>query len=249
MKRLLLSGPVSVALGLLIWAYMALCGRTIRWQVEGLEGAAAAWAREGGLIVAAWHSTILTLPTGWTRHMRRWPQRKAPSAMLISLSPEGEPVARAIRHLGLESIRGSRFNRRKRKDKGGGEALAEASRLLKAGGALCITPDGPSGPRQRAGLGPVVLARRSGATILPYALATAPAKRLETWDRFQIPVPFARGAIVFGPVLSLEDAGSPEAMRRELEARLNAATARAEALCGAPHVLPAPTPDQRADAA
>lgn len=249
MKRLLQSGPVSIALGFLIWAYMALCGRTIRWQVEGLDTAAAAWVQPGGLIVAAWHSTILTLPTGWTRYMRRWPKRKAASAMLISLSPEGEPVARAIRHLGLESIRGSRFNRRKRKDKGGGEAIAEASRLLKAGGALCITPDGPRGPRQRSGLGPIVLARRSGAPILPYALATAPVKRLATWDRFQIPVPFARGAIVFGPLLTSDNAGSPEALRRELETRMNAATERAEVLCGAMHVDPAPSAGQRADAA
>ncbi|MEL7482277.1 MAG: lysophospholipid acyltransferase family protein [Pseudomonadota bacterium] len=249
MKSLLQSGPVSATLGFLIWAYMAICGRTIRWRVEGLEPARSAWIKEGGLIVAAWHSTILTLPTGWTRFMRRWPARAAPSAMLISLSPDAEPVTRAIRHLGLESIRGSKFHKRKRKDKGGGEAIAAASRLLKAGGALCITPDGPRGPRQRAGLGPIVLARRSGAPILPYALATAPSKRLSTWDRFQIPVPFARGAIVFGPVLTLEEIETPEAMRRELETRLNVATERAEALCGAPHVDPAPLPAPRADAA
>ncbi|MEM6410020.1 MAG: lysophospholipid acyltransferase family protein [Pseudomonadota bacterium] len=243
------STPVAMALGALIWAYMALCGRTIRWRVEGLDTAKATWAKPSGLIVAAWHSTILTLPTGWTKFMRRWPERAAPSAMLISLSRDAEPVARAIRHLGLEGIRGSSTYKRKSKDKGGGAAVAEASRLLRSGGAVCITPDGPRGPRQRAGLGPIVLARRANVPILPYALATAPSKRLSTWDRFQIPIPFARGAIVFGEPVTLAKAGSPEAMRKELESALNVATRRAEALCGAPHIDPESPSDAKADAA
>ena len=249
MKWLLRTGPLATVLGALIWFYMALCGRTIRWHVEGLDSARDAWTRPGGLIVAAWHSTILTLPTGWTKYLRRWPGRTAPSAMLISLSPDGEPVARAIRFLGLESIRGSSRNKRKSKDKGGGAAIAEASRLLRKGGALCITPDGPRGPRQRAGLGPIVLAKRADVPILPYALATTPSKRLATWDRFQIPLPFSRGAIVFGPPLTLQSSGSAEAMRRDLEHALNHATERAEFLCGAPHVTPAPPTGTRANAA
>jgi len=249
MKAFFRSTPVAVALGAIIWAYMALCGRTIRWQVEGLDSAKQAWADHDAIVVAAWHSTILTLPTGWTKFMRKWPGRRAPSAMLISLSDDGEPVARAIQHLGLQSIRGSRANKRKGKDKGGGAALAAASKLLKSGGALCITPDGPRGPRQRAGLGPILIAKRANAAILPYALATAPSHRLNTWDRFQLPLPFARGAIVFGDIVTFADKASPETMRQTLERRLNDATLRAETLCSAPHVAPADIPTNSADAA
>lgn len=247
MKSLIRSGPVSALLGTLIWAYMALCSHTIRWQVEGLEDAKAEWQKNHGIIVTAWHSTILTLPTGWTKFMRDWPGRKAPSAILISLSADGEPVARAINHLGLKSIRGSSAHKRKRKDKGGGAAIAEATRLLRAGGAICITPDGPRGPRQRSGLGPILIAKRTDSAILPYALATSPSKRLATWDKFQIPVPFARGAIVFGKILGSEMASTPEIARKTLEERLNQATARAEKLCGAPHIAPAPLASPRSD--
>ncbi|MEO9971789.1 MAG: DUF374 domain-containing protein [Hyphomonadaceae bacterium] len=248
MKAFFRSTPVAAALGAIIWAYMALCGRTIRWHVEGLDGAKSAWADHNAIVVAAWHSTILTLPTGWTKFMRKWPGRSAPSAMLISLSDDGEPVARAIQHLGLRSIRGSKANKSKRKDKGGGAAIAAATQLLKAGGALCITPDGPRGPRQRASLGPILIAKRSKAAILPYALATAPSRRLQTWDRFQLPIPFARGAIVFGEVLTFADQSSPDAMRQTLEDRLNDATIRAETLCGAPHMQPAPPATKQAAA-
>ena len=159
--------------------------------------------------------------------------------MLISLSPDGEPVARAIRHLGLMSIRGSKARKSKNKDKGGTAAIVEAAKLLKSGGALCITPDGPRGPRQRASLGPIVIAKRTQSVILPYALATAPSKRLSTWDRFQIPIPFARGAIVFGDPIIPDDGPTSESLRLTLESRLNTATRRAEELCGAEHVDPA----------
>lgn len=246
MKSLFRSAPVVAMLGTLIWAYMALCGRTIRWRIEGLEHAQSDWASHEGVVVAAWHSTILTLPTAWTRYMRRWPGRKAPSAMLISMSADGEPVARAIKHLGLESIRGSSSYKRKERDKGGREALMEAVKLLKQGGAVCITPDGPRGPRQRAGRGPVTIAKRGNAVILPYALATAPSKRLSSWDRFQIPFPFARGAIVFGEAIDARQTDDIAAMQHCLETRLNDATRRAEELCGAPHIMPAPLREPQA---
>ena len=170
MKSFFRSGPVVAVIGWLIWAWMALCGRTIRWQIEGSETARANWAEANGVIVAAWHSTILILPTGWNKLMRKWPGRRAPVAMMISLSKDGEPVAQAIKHLGLEAIRGSSSHKRKNKDKGGARAAAEAIRLLKAGGAVCITPDGPRGPRQRAQLGPVLLGpaiRRTDPTLCP----------------------------------------------------------------------------------
>jgi len=239
MKTLLRSGPVSAFLGWMIWAYMALVTRTMRWTIEGDVRAKEAWAEANGIIVAGWHSRILLLPSGWTKLMRKWPGRRAPSAMLISLSADAEPVARAIRHLGLEAIRGSSNHKRKRKDKGGVKAVAEAVRRLKSGGAVCITPDGPRGPMQRAQAGPVLLAQRAGAPILPYALSAKPAKRLKTWDRFIIPFPFTKGAIVFGEPIETSREDDAETIRALLENRLNEITARAEKLTGADVLRPA----------
>ena len=239
MKSLLRSGPVSALLGWLIWAYMTLVTRTMRWTIEGDARAKDVWTEANGVIVAGWHSRILLLPSGWTKRMRKWPGRRAPSAMLISLSPDAEPVARAIRHLGLEAIRGSSNHKRKRKDKGGVKAVAEAIRRLKSGGAVCITPDGPRGPMQRAQAGPALLAQRSGAPIIPYALAASPSKRLKTWDRFIIPFPFTKGAIVFGEPIFADRSSDTNAIRTLLETRLNEATARAEKLVGADILSPA----------
>ena len=95
---------------------------------------------------------------------------------------------------------------------------------------MCITPDGPRGPAQVAQNGPVIMAQRTDAPILPYAIASSPTKRLGTWDGFRIPYPFTRGAVVFGtPVIPSPDKDR-EALRAELELSLNTAMARAEAM-------------------
>ncbi|KCZ94170.1 lysophospholipid acyltransferase family protein [Hyphomonas johnsonii] len=233
MKFLFRSKPVVILIGFLIWSWMALVARTVRWHVEGEGEARQAWQASQGIVVAAWHSRILLLPTGWTRMIRHWPGRTAPVAMLISLSGDGEPVARAIGYLGLSAIRGSAGNKKKAgKDKGGTRAIVAAARLLRDGGGLCITPDGPRGPRETVSLGAILIAQRAGAPILPYALSSRPAKRLSSWDRFIIPFPFTTGAIVFGPVLETPRSADPEMLRAELQRRLDTATRRADKLAG-----------------
>ncbi len=230
MKRWLRSGPLSALLGWAIWAYMALCGRTIRWRILGVDAAKAIFAAGSPVIFAAWHSQILLLPAGWTRQIRHWPGLPGPRAMMISLSADGEPVAAAIRHLGLDAIRGSARNKRKGKDKGGQAALSAALGALRAGGALCVTPDGPRGPAQRAGRGAALMAKRAGAVIIPYALAARPAARLNTWDRFLVPAPFGKGAIVFGDPIDGASATDVEAIGDALQHALDHANDRAEEL-------------------
>ncbi len=233
MKRLLRLPFISALLGYLIWSWMMLVGKTVRWRIEGEAEARAALAeRDSGLIVACWHETILLIPSGWVCAMRCWPERRSRAAMMISLSADGEPVARAVRHFDIDVVRGSSTNPKKaRKDKGGLRALAEASQRLKSGGFICMTPDGPRGPRREAGGGAITLAQRSGAAILPYAITAGPVHRLKSWDRFMLPFPFTRGAIVFGALVDCPREAAPETLREALQAGMDAATARAEALC------------------
>ncbi|MFN4023995.1 MAG: lysophospholipid acyltransferase family protein [Hyphomonas sp.] len=235
MKAFFRSAPVVAALGWLLWAWMTLVGRTVRWTIEGETEARTRLAAAGdpGLIVACWHETILLMPSGWARAVRRWPERKGRAAMMISLSPDGEPVARAVRHLDIDVVRGSAGNKKKAaKDKGGLRAIAEAAGRLRSGGYICMTPDGPRGPRRTASQGAVTLAQRSGAMVLPYAISTRPALRLNSWDRFIIPLPFTRGAIVFGPLIDCSRETGPDALQAALQHGMDAATRRAEALAG-----------------
>lgn len=235
MKSLLRSPLVSRLLGFVIWAWMALIGRTVRWTIEGRSAVVEAWGAEKGLLVAAWHEQILLLPVGWTQLMRHQPERPGGVSMLVSLSRDAEPVARALDHLGISAIRGSKSNARKRdKDKGGVRAITEAVRLLKASGTLCVTPDGPRGPALQVSDGPVLLAQRSSALIMPYALYVSRHRRMKSWDRMVIPRLFGRGAMVFGEPVDASTL-SAEALKTELQHSLETANARARDLVeGAP---------------
>ncbi len=242
MKSLLRSGPVQSLLANLIWAYMALVGRATRWTVEGEEDLHAVWKEmDHGLIFSCWHSRILLLPVGWMLEKKKIGMARGNPGILISLSRDGEFVARAAEKLGLQVIRGSAGNKKKKnKNKGGAAAIREASDILGNSGVVCITVDGPRGPRQRASLGAVLLAQRKNAKIVTYAFAASPAKRLNSWDRFVIPFPFGKGAVVFGPVIDAPRDVDPEIIRQRVEDALNASTKRAEEIVGGTFEPPAP---------
>jgi lysophospholipid acyltransferase (LPLAT)-like uncharacterized protein len=242
MKTVLRSEPVQGMLGWLVWAMMALACRTMRLRVEGEEAARAAWlATQDGIIVAGWHGRILVFSTGWRRVIRGWEAAPKPVSMVVSQSPDGEFMSLALRRLGIEPIRGSAANPKKReKDKGGVAALRAALGHLGANGVVCLTPDGPRGPRQRSGPGAALMAQRSGAPILVYAIACRPSIRLKTWDNLMLPLPFARGVVVFDGVVTVARGEDVEQARRTLEDRLNGAQARAEAALGLVPSEPAP---------
>tara|TARA_R110000822_G_scaffold2139_5_gene10325 strand:- start:462 stop:1199 length:738 start_codon:yes stop_codon:yes gene_type:complete len=236
MKSLFRSKPMTILLGVLIWGWMSLIARSVRWKVEGEGPARTAWASHKGIVIAAWHSRIMVLPSGWHRNMKHWPGEIRDGAMLVSLSPDGEAVTRAIALLGLHPIRGSAGNKKKaKKDKGGIRAIAEAVKLLKSGTAVCITPDGPRGPAEIVSPGAIMIAQRAGVPLLPYALSVKPATRLSTWDRLIIPYPFARGAIVYGEPLLVPRDSDPQEIQAELQKRLDEATQRADMLAGYAH--------------
>lgn len=234
MKSLLRSGFVSSFLGFVIWCWMVLVARTVRWEREGTASFSALWHRPEGFMVAGWHSRILLLPSGWSWIRRNLPFEQKSTAMLISLSSDGAFVAKAIGHLGLVAIRGSKTHKRKGKDKGGVRAIAETVRHLKAGGVVCITPDGPRGPRECVSSGPLLLAQRAGAKIVPYGLAVSRGRALDTWDRFFIPFPFSRGAIVFGDPVDVPAGEDLDGRAAELQRAMDAAHRRAHALAGCP---------------
>ena len=237
MKAFFRSAPVVAVLGFMIWAWMALVGRTIRWTIENEAEtrAALAAAAPSGFVIACWHETIMLMPSGWNRAIRHWPERRGRTAMMISLSPDGESVARAVTRLDIDLIRGSAGNKKKaNKDKGGLRAIAEAASRLRAGESVCMTPDGPRGPRRVASQGAVTLAQRAGALVLPYAVSAHPVLRLKSWDRFIIPLPFTKGAIVFGPLIECPRSAEPEALLDALQRGMDEATGRAETLAGHP---------------
>jgi lysophospholipid acyltransferase (LPLAT)-like uncharacterized protein len=100
---------------------------------------------------------------------------------------------------------------------------------MAAGRAAGFTVDGPRGPAQVAQPGAVWLAKATGNPVLPFHLEADRHWTLNSWDRTQIPRPFATVALAVGePFMVAADADNDEIERacqllndrlRQLEAR------------------------------
>ncbi len=227
----------------LIVFYIRFVYRTNRWQRVGFDIGYRLQDENRHGIICFWHNRLLMMPYAKAG--------KRSYHLLSSDHRDGLLMARAVRRFGIHVFFGSSSRRPT-------QALMKTAEICAAGGVVCITPDGPRGPRMRAAPGPVLAAglaakqlakgQPTGATpatavLVPVSYATSRRRMLSTWDRFLLPLPFGRGAFVVGPEIEVAaglDAEAREALRLRLEEALNAVTAEADRLTGHPPVEPAP---------
>lgn len=179
---------------------------TLRLEIRGQENVMQFWDKGEHVIVAFWHDRLILLPFAYkgTRGVR----------VLISSSKDGELIARTIKKLGLEAVRGS-------STRGGDVALAALHEALAAGYDVGITPDGPKGPRHVAKAGVVDLARASGRPVVPLLMSSVRGKRLRSWDRFFVPMPFDRVIMRWGEPIRITGDASFEDDRLRVETAMN----------------------------
>jgi lysophospholipid acyltransferase (LPLAT)-like uncharacterized protein len=149
---------------------------------------------------------------------------------IISHSKDGDMQNTIFRRFGFQTIRGST-------GRGGVKAAIETVRVLRKGGELAFTPDGPRGPSGIVQEGLVLMARKSGVPVYPVAIGCAKRWLMKSWDRYMIPKPFSKAVVVFGEPLTLTDDASPEdqeAFRLELQNRMHALEREVEAEFGHP---------------
>ena len=103
-----------------------------------------------------------------------------------------------------------------------------SSRPLCAGGRdVGLAVDGPRGPRGCVQQGATELSRMTGAAVIPVSNSARPRRIFSSWDRFQIPGPFAKIVVAYGEpfvVPSDSDRGMREESRLRLERALGELT-------------------------
>jgi lysophospholipid acyltransferase (LPLAT)-like uncharacterized protein len=226
-KRLLRSAAVQGLLAWLVSVYVNLTLRTMRWTYVNREVADRALAAERGGMALFWHGRI-----AFAMACREAMGAK-PTKVMISLSRDGEFIAKAAERLGIPAIRGSAGRADRALSKGGATAVRHALSFIAEGGAVVMTPDGPRGPNQTLPLGPLEIARMAACQVWLAGLEGRPSLAFRSWDRAHLPLPFSRGCLVLeGPLFvdAHADADAMEATRAEWQARLRAVQARAEAL-------------------
>jgi len=70
--------------------------------------------------------------------------------------------------------------------------MIDMIRALRDGSSLAISPDGPRGPVYDLNPGIIKLASKTGTPIVPVRLLCSHYWELKTWDKFRIPMPFAK---------------------------------------------------------
>ncbi len=194
----------SILLGKLLGWTMRVWSWGLRIQIEDRCGIGTPGSLPAPVIYALWHNRFFTVPPAW----RRLCGKSRQSVALTSASLDGTVVARAMAVFGLGAIRGSSSRR-------GVAALVGMKRALRDGFDVCITPDGPRGPRYVFHPGMVQLAATTGTVIIPIHVRFSSAWRVRTWDRFVIPKPFSRVQVIFDQPLTVAVTKDPVAFEAE----------------------------------
>ena len=182
------------------------------------------------LIVGVWHGQHILLPA--------LPIGLKASAM-ISKNFDGEVTARIVEHYGNRTIRASGGRTQKQTlKKGGMTGFLEMLNALGENDNVVQTADIPKGIARRAGLGIIMLGQKSGAPIVPLAIASSRRHIFQkAWDKAALNMPYGTTAIVVGELVHVPanaDESTLEECREKLENELNHATKRAYELTGNP---------------
>jgi lysophospholipid acyltransferase (LPLAT)-like uncharacterized protein len=168
-------------------------------------------------IMAFWHGRILPATYFF---------RRRGIVVITSENFDGEWIARIIERFGYETARGST-------SRGARKALLQLTRDMAAGKPAGFTIDGPRGPARVAQPGAVWLAKATGNPVLPFHLEASRHWTLNSWDRTQIPKPYATVALAVGRPIEVPrdaDEAAQEQQRRELETSLTRLQRRASEL-------------------
>lgn len=178
LEKRILSHPITQkVLCALMAGYIKLIGMTCRVRFAIPEETKAYLSGEKQCVLAFWHGRMLYMPL-------KKPKGRS-MHVLISGHNDGVLISRVIKHFDIETVVGS-------SSKGSLAALRQIKQIIKLGGNIAITPDGPRGPRHVAAPGIVYIAQVADLPVIATTFGAKPAKHFHSWDKFCVPYPFSR---------------------------------------------------------
>jgi hypothetical protein len=181
-----------------------LVNHTITFSVENEAPLLALIEKRKPFVFVFWHGSM-TFP--W------WRMRHHNAAALVSQSKDGQLLADLLEHWGYTVLRGS-------SNRGSKEAMASMRSAVSDGHVLCVTPDGPRGPYHEMKMGAIRVAQTMNVPLVMMSVGYRRFRRLRSWDRFEIPLPFTRARVLISDPITIDPdlLGEPlDDKRRELE--------------------------------
>lgn len=216
--RRILSQEQRVAfLSTLLSSVIRLLHRTWRVTLENSETVEAVVKEHGAVILVTWHGRLL-VPFACTQDRGYY--------ALVSRSGDGALLSAIFERLGWRLIRGS-------SNKFAIEALRQGRQILsQPGTVLAFTPDGPRGPAHIAKPGMIYYAQKTGKPIIPVGVSARPRRFLNSWDRFQIPLPFAKCLWIYGDPIYAGPKDDLTELTERVQNAINALEAEADQRLG-----------------
>jgi 3-deoxy-D-manno-octulosonic-acid transferase len=220
------SRPLEALAGAALARYIRFVARTA-WQTPEMTENFEAHYHHHPCIITMWHGQFMLLPLLKVPYI--------PVDVMVARHRDAVLLGEALKHFDMQLIQGAGAGGR-RKDRGGVHAFMAAVQALRDGRTVAMTADVPGGIARKAGLGIVMVARRSGRPILPVAIATSRYVSLNTWSRMTINLPYSGMGFAVGDLISVPREATDEELesyRQAVEASLNTATEKAYARAGA----------------
>lgn len=195
----------------LAYFLIRLTNLSYRMEVEGWAEVKEKFAEDNSLLFSIWHGT-LWVPAYFLRVLKIY--------ALASLSRDGSYIAKVLEKLGWNMVRGS-------SSRGASRSLLKLYRKLKNGGSAAITPDGPTGPRHEVKAGIIFLQEKADSLIVPVGVDACWKKNFGSWDKFLLPLPFSKTALVFGKPFKFEEGLEMEAKQQLLNQKMAEVNLRA----------------------
>ena len=150
-----------------------------RLEIRGKENAISAMKTGRPILFCCWHGRLVFASFGLSRFQKGlW--------AIASRHKDAEIMGRILKSWGYQLIRGS-------SNKGGKEVLRKMTKVFNSDTPyICITNDGPKGPKNIAKPGSLTMARKYNAQILTITGTSSKFIEMKSWDRFRLPKPFGK---------------------------------------------------------
>lgn len=186
----------------ILWGIIHLWCKTLRIKNLNPEMDREIKEKPGGAIYTFWHSHLFYLFYHY-RFLNKF-------TLMISPSQDGELLTALVKLYGYPVVRASSY-------KNTIPGTRELVHLLKKDAKVIIIADGSRGPRHRAQVGSVQLARMTGVPVYTLSYDAHPKHELNSWDRFILPLPFSKVTLNFGAPITVAPKADKDIIRQKQE--------------------------------
>ena len=207
-KKLLKNIIIRNILGLISSIYIYFVKYTSTLVYKNESSPYYYWKNKKPFILAFWHSQLMMISFSWKSEKKL--------NMIASGHSDGRFGAILGNYFNLNNIQTSSHNN--------AISLKPIFTLLKDSNYIGITPDGPRGPNQKVSEGIIKIAKTAKVPIIPIGFAASSFKKLNSWDKFIITLPFSKCIFYWGDPIEIPketDENKTKVYQKLLETKIN----------------------------